>query len=201
MEILLNAITEALLLTLLVLSVLAILLGLWLILAPASFSDLGKFANRWVSTRNAGRWLEKPHYIERFFYRHHKIFGILLVAGAAFALYRLAFTYNQAKSLVALAIPGVGATTEAIAGGLLAFLLFGNLVVFFVGATVLGRPSLLKDVEKASNRWVSTRKASKVLEAEIDAPDQLAKRHPRVLGTLIVIGGLYAALQLGIAMV
>ncbi len=181
-------------------SVLAVAAGLWLLMGPGSFSSFSGLANRWVSTRSADRWLETPHYIERFFYRHHKIFGILLIVGAAFAIYQLTLMYGRAETLAALAIPAQHPAAEAFASSIIVFLLAGNLVVFFIGAAVLGRPSLLRGVEATSNRWISTRKAYTVLDSTVDAPDRLAERHPRLLGMLIVGGGLYAALQLGMAM-
>ena len=199
MDVLLSTIADTLLYTLLAMSVLAVAAGLWLLMDPASFSGFSRLANRWVSTRTAGGWLETPRYIERFFYRHHKVFGGLLMVGAAFATYRLAFVYSQAKSLATLITPAQDVIAEAFASSLVAFLLFGNFVAFFIGAAVLGRPSLLKGIEATSNRWISTQKAYTVLDSTVDAPDRLASRHPRLLGIVIIAGGLYAVLQLGMA--
>jgi hypothetical protein len=201
MDIFLQTISHGLLRGLLVASVFAVVAGAWLLLAPESFAALSKSASRWVSTRAAVRWLENPRYIERFFYRHHRIFGVMLMVGAAYAVYHLTFQYNQARSLAALAVPGYGPAVESIAGALVAFLLFGNLTVFFIGATVLGRPSLLKGMEAVGNRWISTRKAFRLFDTRVEGPDRLAERHPRVLGTLVLLGGLYAALQLGVALI
>jgi len=201
MDIFLQSISDGLVWGLLVASVFAAVAGAWLLMAPASFAALSKSANRWVSTRAAARWLESPRHIERFFYRHHRIFGVVLMVGAAYAVYHLTFEYNQARSLAALAVPGHGPAVEPIASALVAFLLFGNLTVFFVGATVLGRPSLLKGLEAVSNRWISTRKAYRVFDISVEGPDRLAERHPRILGTLVLLGGLYAALQLGVALI
>ncbi len=181
--------------------VLATLIGLWLLIAPFGFASFSGMINRWVSTRQAARWLETPRPIERFFYRRHKLFGVLLIMGAAFALYYLGFHYDAARMFAAFALPWTGPGVEVITTALTGFLLFGNGMVLLIGVIVLLRPSLLKGVETASNRWVSTGEAFDSLDSRSDFPDEVIAHRPRLAGAVLLVAGLCTALQLGLFLV
>ena len=198
MDILIEIALDALLWTLFGGGLFAVLVGVWLLLSPQSLMNFSRIANRWVSTRQATQWLETPRPIERFFYRHHKIFGVLLTLGAAFALYYLTVRYDSARMAAGLALPWKGPTVEIVADALLGFLIAGNIFVVGIGFIVLIRPSLLKRVEATSNRWISTRRLFKTLDNQSDLPDRFAVRQPRLLGVLLILGALYATLQLGL---
>ncbi len=179
----------------------ATLIGLWLMLAPLGFASFSGVVNRWVSTRQATHWLEAPRPIERFFYRRHRVFGALLIVGAAFALYSLGFHYDAARMLAAFALPWAGPGAEVFTTALTGFLLFGNAMVLLIGVVVLLRPSLLKGVETVSNRWVSTGEAFDSLDSHSDLPDKAIARRPRLAGAVLVVVGLCTALQLGLFLV
>ena len=198
MDILIRITLDALLWTLLGGGVLAILVGVWLLLSPASLMEISKIANRWVSTRQATQWLEAPWPIERLFYRHHRTCGLLLTLGSAFALYYLMFQYDAAQVVASLALPWYRPTVEIVADTLLGFLIAGNIFVLGIGLIVFIRPSLLKRVEATSNQWISTRRFFKKLDNQSDLPDRFAVRQPRLLGALLIAGALYATLQLGL---
>ncbi len=176
--------------------VLAMLAGLWLLIAPRGFAGFSRIVNRWVSTGPATRWLETPRPIERFFYRGHKVFGALLISGAVFALHYLVSHQAAVSMLAAFAQPGPAG--DVMAAALTSFLLAGNVVVLIVGVIVVVRPSLLKGVEAASNRWFSTHEAFKSLDSRSDLPDQVVARQPRLTGLVLTVAGLYATLQLGL---
>lgn len=85
----------------------------------------------------------RPRRIERFVYRHHRAFGLAILAGSILYL-----------GLVAR----YGLLWPASAGPVLAVLLpllaLVNLALLPFGTVMLLRPSLLKRLEAASNRWV-----------------------------------------------
>ena len=175
---------------------LAMLVGLLLLIAPRGFARVSRLANRWVSTAPATRLLEKPRPIERFFYRGHKVFGILLTSGAVFALHYLVSHGAATGMLAALGAPGPAGDIMAVA--LTGFLLAGNIVVLLVGIVVVVRPSLLKGVEAASNRWISTRETFNTLDSRSDLPDRAVARKPRLAGLALTVAGFYTTLQLGL---
>ena len=61
----------------------------------------------------------------------------------------------------------------------------------FVSLFLLLRPSLLRDFEQASNRWLSLRRALKPMEVRRDGVDEYVFRHARQAGILLMLGSLY----------
>ena len=87
-----------------------------------------------------------------------------------------------------------------LVGGLLDALvlsvLLGALLAAFVSLFLLLRPSLLRDFEQASNRWVSLRRVLKPVEVRRDGVDEYMFRHGRGAGILLVLGSLYVLVLL-----
>ncbi len=86
---------------------------------------------------------EKRQHIERFVYRHHRAFGAFVLIGAG--LY-----------LASIAASGLLWPAEAggVLGMMLPMLTLLHLALLPFGAVMLLRPSLLKRLEAASNRWI-----------------------------------------------
>lgn len=84
--------------------------------------------------------LHRPRRIERWVYRHHRATGVLITIGAGYALFVLIASRSDDGALP------TGAWSVPIVGVELLAMLFG-VVVFF-------RPSLLKSLEGAANRWI-----------------------------------------------
>lgn len=91
----------------------------------------------------AGGAGDRTRRIERFVYRHHRVFGTAIVLGALLYLWRIAS--------IGLLWPSAG--HSAWLSGLPALTVLHLLVLPF-GVVMLIRPSLLKRVEQVSNRWV-----------------------------------------------
>lgn len=86
---------------------------------------------------------EKRTHIERFVYRHHRVFGACVLIGAGVYLASIAANGLLWPS----GAPG-------ILGVLLPMLTLLHLALLPFGAVMLLRPSLLKRLEAASNRWI-----------------------------------------------
>ena len=86
---------------------------------------------------------EKQTHIERFVYRHHRFFGAFVLIGAGLYL---------------ASISASGLLWSVQAGGMLGLMLpmltLLHLALLPFGAVMLLRPSLLKRLEAASNRWI-----------------------------------------------
>lgn len=150
--------------------------GLGLLLFPRAMAR--------VITLRADRapWsrLDRVYRIERFFYRHHRAFGALLLAGSAYTLYQA----GQRPELL-----GYAAATWGLAGEALGILLLGgNGLALVLALIVLVRPSLLKTPERLGNQWVQPPGIG------IDA-GALVTRHPRLIGALVFGGAIYALAQ------
>lgn len=93
--------------------------------------------------------LDSQWAVERLVYRHHRIFGLLVVVAGTFCVWQLTRTELSALE------NGSSATSIV-----LWTLLVGQGFNLLVGLVILLRPSLLKPVEALSNRWHRLESAS-----------------------------------------
>jgi hypothetical protein len=160
---------------------LAGVVGLLLLLAPIRAAALIAFELRWSPLTHAFASLDRVYKVERFFYRHHRQFGALLLAGSVYTLVQL----------IGLA----GGKTEGLAMWLdvaTSVLIGGNAVALVLGLIVLVRPSLLKEPERLGNRWITI--AGSPLTGR-SAGDRVFFRHPRLLGGFIFGSAAYALVE------
>lgn len=167
-------------------------LGLILMLSPKGYRRLAERVETSVSTRRALRPLEYPVWMERWFYRHHRITGSLLLAAGLLFFFLVLFQHGIAGA--AEALPGRGWAWEA---------LFWLLTIAHAAAAVLGlvillRPSALKPLEAVANRWVSTRRMSRPLEERHYHADRWAMARPRAAGMILILGGAFLMTAFGL---
>jgi drug/metabolite transporter (DMT)-like permease len=192
-------VNEAVAIFLLVGAAFGLVVGLMLVLDSARAFRIGDRLNRWVSTRAAVRPLEEHHSIARPLYRMHRLVGMLICAGALYALAVLGTPAGKDAVVKSLGTLGSPAFAAWIAESLRVVLLVGNAAAFVFGVLFIVRPSSLKRLEAWADRRVSGRKASKPLEVMRDPTDRFVREHPRMVGGLVIAGSLYVLLQLGVA--
>lgn len=169
-----------------------IALALLLIFKPQLMARVNHVANRWVSMRHISRWMDRTIRIEHWFYRHHRPMGLLLILGAGYILVYFGWRFDKAIALQSFSsyVPN-----KLLLGGLLQalvlFALIGGAVALLVGLAVWLRPSLLRGMEKESNQWVSSRRATKVMDVPHDQVDRFIERHARQVGWLLLLGSIY----------
>ena len=103
--------------------------------------------------------LDEPRDVKRAVYRVHRLAGILLFAGALFALDRLWSTYESVLARVALGW-GNADLRVILVESLWLFLLLGNALALAASLVVVFRPSLLKGVERWADRFYGLRNSS-----------------------------------------
>lgn len=167
------------------------IIGLWLLMQPTSALRFIQSMNMWYSPRRSMKPLEVPRFQERAFYRHHKIWGVLLLAGAGYSLYYFLFDYDQARLVHDFSRYFNKHIADWLLEAISLFLLLGNVFVMLIGIIILLRPGLLKSFEAQCNRWISTRKVYKFLDIEHNGADSMLTRNPKVLGVLIILASLY----------
>lgn len=91
---------------------------------------------------DALRLLDRQWSIERFIYRHHRAFGLIILLVGVFSIWQLGRTELRQ-------LPGNSATMTA----LLWILMAGQAFNLLMGLFILLRPSLLKPLEALGNRW------------------------------------------------
>ena len=163
-----------------------------LVLRPDWLVVLGKYANRWISTRKYERALERAVNFDRWFYRHARIGGMLLLSGACGIILYFAVYFDKAGLAVNLSSGNVGALREIdrLLDGFVLLALAGGIFAAMTSLFLLLRPSLLRDFEQDANRWISTRRALFPLEVVHGELDDYVLRHYRVVGVLLLLASL-----------
>jgi hypothetical protein len=166
-------------------------LSMLLIFKPHVIERVNRVANRWVSMRRISQVMDRSVRMERWFYRHHRVLGFLVIVGASYMLVYFGWQLDKAAALHTL---GVRLNSPLWAAVLLPALLlvarlFGALALL-VGAIYWIRPSLLKGFETGSNQWLSFRRATKVLDIQRGEIDQLVERHAQRVGWLLLVGSI-----------
>lgn len=174
--------------------------GLGLLIVPTAMLHIAQKLDRRFSGRRAMRPLEIPRVTEKFFYRHHRLVGVLLLIGIA-AFFFVYFVKFPRDTVLARLSREIGAP---LAGTLVdsasTFLLAANALIGLLGLVMIFRPSLLKPFESLANRWLSTRRALRGAETVHDPLDRFTVRHPRLVGALVVgsvgyiLGSLFVAI-------
>ncbi|MCW8827821.1 MAG: hypothetical protein OQK94_02065 [Gammaproteobacteria bacterium] len=175
-----------------------LLIGLWLIIAPAGYARLEERASRAFSLRRALRPLEISRNLDRHIYRHHRSLGLLIIAASSFTLYRLLFLFDPAQKglpLFAGLLPHARyeALSEALLSALHLALILAHLSALLIGLVLYLRPSALKGFEATANRWVSSRQKSRWLDTPYNPTARLMESHPRLLGLTVLLLTLYLA--------
>jgi hypothetical protein len=165
---------------------LSMLYGFWLLISPKTALSFSNKINKSFSMRQSTKSLETPISIERWFYRHAKITGSLLMAGAVYLFYLLFLGLDFAR--LSHAMPGLTPLTwEWLLNAFQVFFAIMSVVVFLMGFLILVRPSLLKPLEETANKWISTRQNMQFMSESVGQADQLLGRFPRQFAAVILI--------------
>lgn len=80
-------------------------------------------------------------------------------------------------------------TPDSMLYYLIVLLIFGNVFALVIGVLMLAAPQHLSAIFKFSNRWISTRKLTKLLE-QPRPTERAMLRYPRVLGAILLASAL-----------
>lgn len=174
--------------------------GVWLLVHPGSLLRADRSTGKWISTRRALRFLELPHRWERFFYRHHHVFGAIIFLGSGYCLWAYLFRYDPAGMQCMIAgTPAADAMGWLLPAVEVIYVVL-TVLTLVAGAIFYLRPSLLKGFEAAANTWVSTRRMGRGLERESHAVERFVGGMPRLVGLLVLGLSLYSILVLAAAL-
>lgn len=172
-------------------ALLGVLLSLLLIFKPQFVERISRVANRWVSTRHISRWLDRSISIENWFYRHHRVVGIVVVLGASYIFIYFSVLFDKAYTLQNLKGVFPAKLLEGLLNAMVLGLMVGGAVALIVGLFLWLRPSLLRGTEEGANQWVSSRRATKVLDVPHGEVDRFVARHAQRVGWLLLLGSIY----------
>jgi len=177
---------------LLIIGILLLPIGLGFFLFPDKMLNFANRMNKWIATDHFFNQINKPRYKESYFYRHHRIFGCVIVLASIASLYSLTF-YIGVESVTGILVRLAESEFEKWLFVILYYLLIAgvSLAVIF-GLIMFVRPSALKSFEKWSNHWVDTDTPLKAVDKQNDLPDRiLPGNHPRIFGFCIILGASY----------
>jgi hypothetical protein len=106
--------------------------------------------------------------------------------GATYVLWQWAFHYERAEVVALLGRRWRAAGLDWLAPALEVALVGLHAAILVVGMLIFFRPSLLKGVEQAANRWQDGPATSR-LDSVVDGLDDAFEGHPRVSGLLLVV--------------
>ena len=199
LKFLLEIVSRAAIIFLLVGAVVALIAGLLLIFDSQRAFRISEWLNRWVSTRSALRPLEAHHSIARPLYRMHRLAGTLICAGALYSLVVLGTAKGEAAIVKSLSSLGPAPFSAWLAESLRYLLLIGNAGALLFGLVFIVRPSALKRLEAWADRSISARRPTKPLEEMHLPADHFVRSHPRLVGILVLLGSAYILATLGYA--
>lgn len=168
-----------------------ILLGLLLIFNPQLVQFLSREGNRWISTRHLNQMLDRSVSVEHWFYRHHRLAGMIAMLGAVYIFVHLGLLFDKAAAIPRLGIQLPVRLLEWLLDALVLGALAGAAAAFVAGCFLWFKPGVLRNIEAEANRWVSLRRATKVLDVPRDQVDRFVMRHARRMGWLLLLGSLY----------
>lgn len=163
---------------------LSALWGAWLVITPGAARRFAAMADRWIPTDAWFNRLNRPMETTRWFYRHHRLAGVLIASGAGYALWRWFTAYPPGTGERLLDRHWVSAGLDwLVPAGERIFLIFNSAILVFA-LIVLVRPSLLKAPERYANTWIDVH-AERALDRLYDPLSAVVGGHPRLAGALI----------------
>lgn len=174
-----------------IIGVLLIPVGLGFMLVPEKIFKIANKMNRWIATDGFFNKINAPVYKERFFYRHHQVFGILVLLASIICLYMLTF-YTGVENITVNLVKLAGSEFEKWLFIVLYYLLIAAIILAFLFSLIMViRPSLLKSFEAWGNRWIDTDGPLKVLDRKKDLPDRILPGNPRIFGFFVTLAAIY----------
>ena len=158
-----------------------ILLGVGFLLIPERIFKEQSQWRQWLLERDMAALLNRYQRIEKPLYRHHRLVGAALTAGALTLLTLIGkFSHLYATSAWGQILGVRLAILFAWALGLMALI---------IGIFLLVRPSALKGVETLANRWVTPFPSSMRTNSSPGKVNPLILRFPRRAGILLLLAG------------
>lgn len=175
--------------------ILGLVAGAGLLIAPTRTRQERTQLWFWLFEIDLFAVLDRRRTIERPLYRHHYAFGATVVVAALAWLATLWGLLDHPLAVSALSgmLGSTGAEAVIVTSWALVVLVFGMGVFLFV------RPSALKNLESAANRWIEPFPLS--LEHRVPAEKGISRlilRAPRFTGLLLMAAGLGCLLALAL---
>lgn len=189
---------QALALFLLVGAVTGMVVAVLMIYRPKRFECLNRAANTWISTRRMSRLVDRTLSVEQWFYRHHRVLGVLICLGALYVLGYFGLILDKTAALqhlpAHLPIRLQAPVIEGLLDALVLASLTGGTVSLLVGLALWLRPSLLHGLEAVGNQWLTLRRPTRFLDLPREQIEAYVMSHSRGVGWLLLLASLFLLL-------
>jgi hypothetical protein len=175
-------------------AILGIVIGTLLVFDSARVMRWNDALNRWFSSGSTAELLDRSVEIKRAVYRSHRLVGLLLFGGAFFTLDSLAFGFTTTALVRTLRGTADSALLGIMFETVRIFLIIGNVFALLAAVVLVFRPSLLKGLENWADRSYSYsgRESAEKLNVMRYQPDDFVRARPKVVGTVVLLGSIYA---------
>ena len=145
--------------------------------------NLSNILNRKVNIDEKIAFLDKDIEITQYFYGHHVVVGLLLIAGSVIALCFFYFSLDVAKFInIFFDSPHQVFFGEILLKSILWVGKITCLAGLFFGSVLMFAPAKMKQWEKKLNFWFETKTMLEKLEHSSDNVDSFFFRHPVPVG-------------------
>ena len=176
--------------------VVSLIIGVGMLIKPERMLRLNQILSKWFATDKLAAALDRPHRVEFALYRKHRSVGALVLAGGFFILYVMLFAFNKKAAGGALGFSPNPQLAAWMMDALGVVLIVSSVLGLIIGFFLVVRPSVFKPFEEWGNRWYTTEKSLRVIDAMNLKPDQAMTRNHRVFAALIIAGSVYVLLSL-----
>ena len=154
-----------------------------LMFSPNLTQNLSKMLNRNINIDQKIAILDRDVEVGHYFYGHHVVMGMLLIAGSAIALSFFYFSLDIAKFInIFFESPHQVFFGEILLASILWVGKITCLVGLFYGSLLMFAPIKAKHWEKKLNTWFETRSLFEKLEKSSENVDSFFFRHPIIVG-------------------
>ncbi|MBF0589348.1 MAG: hypothetical protein HQL53_09475 [Magnetococcales bacterium] len=166
-----------------------VVLGVWVLLYPRSLQNLTRTLSELLHP------LRRPIRPERFIYRRHRLFGLVVTLGSLYTFSHLHGYVGENLTLKPGWGPGGGGEVY-LWESLAAIFTLASVFSLLVGLAIFSRPSSLKGFEAWANRRLSQQMVQQTAQRVRGLWMCWVLQHPRLTGMLLTAGGGFALWRL-----
>jgi len=167
----------------LIFGILGMTLSLMLVFSPRLAQSLSNTLNRSINVDKGIEFLDKEIEISEFFYSHHIVMGILIVAGSAFSLFFFFFSLDLSKFAgIFFGSRASLFTAELIVSSVTWIGKIGCLIGLVFGIMMVFTPDLLKRIENKLDALFETKSIFEKLDKSSRSMDTFFFRHTVAVG-------------------
>ena len=187
-----------------VLNLCALLIGIIMLLAPQWLAPLSRWGNQWLSFRKLTKPLDVMRGRDDVPMHYPNIFGLAIIIASGYILIQSgrlligtdAFTGGRVLANIFISLSLPSPIWESLWLTLLILTLLGAMLSMLVGLLSLFSRDRLRRLSQFSDRWISTRRLLRPLDAVYSWVDDQVLKRIRLWGVMICFLALFTVVML-----